>query len=81
MQRDVAVGVDVAHPEAPPGSRSDRHLPAVTDGVTAWPGGVGQQLRDSLDPPVDRDVVDLDTALGEQLLDVAERGGIDGRKR
>ena len=39
-------------------------LPAVPDGVPAGPGGVGQQWREPLDPPVDGDVVDLDAALG-----------------
>ncbi len=48
-------------------------LSAVADGVAAWPGGVGQQRREALDPPVDGDVVDLDPALGEQFLDVAVR--------
>jgi len=39
--------------------------------VPAWPRGLGQQRGEPLYPPVDRDVVDLDAALGEQLLDVA----------
>jgi hypothetical protein len=33
--------------------------------------GHGEQRRESLHPPVDGDVVDLDAALGEQLFDVA----------
>jgi hypothetical protein len=33
--------------------------------LPAWPSGVGQQRCESQHPPVDRDVVDLDTALGE----------------
>jgi hypothetical protein len=33
--------------------------------------GVGQQRREPLNPPVDRDVIDLDPASGEQFLDVA----------
>ena len=41
--------------------------------MAAGPGGVGQQRREPLDPPVDGDVVDLDAALGEQLLHVAVR--------
>ena len=41
------------------------HLPAVTEGVPARPSGVGQQRGEPQHPPVDRDVVDLDTALGE----------------
>jgi hypothetical protein len=46
-------------------------LPAVTDGVAAGPGSLGQQWREPLDPPVDRDVVDLDPALGKELFDIA----------
>jgi hypothetical protein len=47
------------------------HEPAVPDGVAAWLGGIGQQRREPQHPPGDGDVVDLDAALGEQLLDVA----------
>ena len=39
--------------------------------MAAGPGGVGQQWREPLYPPVDRDVVDLDAAFGEELFDVA----------
>ena len=46
-------------------------LPAVADSVAARLGGVGQQRREAHHPPVDGYVVDLDTALGEQRLDVA----------
>ena len=46
-------------------------MPAVTDGVAAGPSGIGHQRREPLHPPVDGDVVDLDAALGEQLLHVA----------
>jgi hypothetical protein len=46
-------------------------LPAVADGMAAGPGGLGQQRRKPQHPPIDRDVVDLDAAFGEQLLDVA----------
>jgi hypothetical protein len=48
-------------------------LPAVDDGMAAGPGGLGQQRRKPQHPPIDRDVVDLDAAFGEQLLDVAVR--------
>jgi hypothetical protein len=41
--------------------------------MPAWPGGVGQQRREPLDPPINGDVVDLNAAFGEEL----ERGGID----
>jgi hypothetical protein len=47
------------------------HLPAVTDGVPAGASGLGQQRRKPLHPPIDRHVVDLDTTLGEQLLDIS----------
>ncbi len=39
--------------------------------MPARPGGVGQQRCEPQHPPVDRDVVDLETALGQYLLDVA----------
>jgi hypothetical protein len=39
--------------------------------MAAGPGSLGQQRREPLDPPVDSDVVDLDTAFGEEFLDVA----------
>jgi hypothetical protein len=39
--------------------------------VTAEPGGVGQQWREPLHPPVHGDVVDLDAALHRQFLNVA----------
>jgi hypothetical protein len=35
------------------------------------PGGTGQQRSEPVHPAVDRDVIDLDAAFGEQLLDVA----------
>jgi hypothetical protein len=41
--------------------------------VAAGPGGVGQQRHELQHPAVDGDVVDLDPAFGEQLLDVAIR--------
>jgi hypothetical protein len=41
--------------------------------VAARPSGVGQQRREPQHPPVDRDMVDLDTSLDEQLFDVAIR--------
>jgi hypothetical protein len=46
-------------------------LPAVTDGVPTRPSGLGQQRREPQHPPVDRDVVNLDPALGEEFFDVA----------
>jgi hypothetical protein len=48
-------------------------LPAVADGVAAGPSGIGQLRREAHHPPVDGDVVDLDTSLDKQLFDVAIR--------
>ena len=39
--------------------------------MATGPGGLSEQRREPLHPPVDGDVVDLDAALGEQLLGVA----------
>jgi hypothetical protein len=39
--------------------------------VAARPGSVDQQRREPLHPAVDADLVDLDAALGQQLLNVA----------
>ncbi len=36
-----------------------------------WPGGVGQQPGEALDPAVDADVANFDAAFGEQFFDVA----------
>jgi hypothetical protein len=36
------------------------------------PGRISQQRREPLHPPVNGDVIDLDAALGQQLLHVAE---------
>ena len=47
-------------------------MPAVADTLTAGSGGLGEQRREPLHPPEDGDVVDLDTAFGEQFFDVAE---------
>jgi hypothetical protein len=48
-------------------------LPAITDGMATGPGSLGEQRREPLHPPVDRDVVDLHAAFGQQLLHVAVR--------
>ena len=73
---DLAELVDGSVDVAPPSG--DLHvgfvdLPAIADAVAAGPGSLGQQGREALDPAVDRDVVDLDAAFGQQLLDVAVR--------
>jgi hypothetical protein len=54
------------------------HLPAVTDGVSARPGGIGQQRREAQHPPVHRHMVRLDAALGEEFPEVAV-GQAEGR--
>jgi hypothetical protein len=41
--------------------------------VAGKPGGVGQQRGESLHPPVDGDVIDLDTTLDQQFFNVAIR--------
>jgi hypothetical protein len=44
----------------------------VSGSVPTRPGGgVGEQRGEPLHPPVDGDVVDVDAALGQQLLDVS----------
>jgi hypothetical protein len=45
-------------------------VPAITDDMPSGPGGLGELWSKPLDPPVHRHVVDLDAALGEELLDV-----------
>jgi hypothetical protein len=46
-------------------------LPAVSDDMPTRSGSLGKQRGEPQHPLVDRDVVDLDAAFGEQLLDVA----------
>jgi hypothetical protein len=45
--------------------------PPVGDRVPARSGGGREEWRESLHPSVDRDLVDLDPTLTEELLDVA----------
>jgi hypothetical protein len=71
---DLAELVDRAVHVAP--LPSDLHiglidLPAVTDGVAAGSGGLGQQWGKAHHPAIHHDVVDLDPAFCEQLLEVA----------
>ena len=47
------------------------HLPAVPEAMATWPGGVGRQRREALDPPGDGDVVDCHSALSQEFFDVA----------
>jgi hypothetical protein len=49
------------------------HEPTISHGVPARAGSLGEQAREPLHPPVDGDVVNLDTALGEEFLDVPVR--------
>ena len=46
------------------------HKPTITCSVPARPGCVDQQRREPLHPAVDGDVINLDTALPQQLLDI-----------
>jgi hypothetical protein len=45
-------------------------VPSIPDDVLSSPSGLGELRGEALDPAVDRDVVDLDPALGQELLDV-----------
>ncbi len=47
------------------------HKPSVADAVTAGPSRLDDQRREALDPPIDRDVSNLEAALGEQFFDIA----------
>jgi hypothetical protein len=44
--------------------------PAVPGGVPEWAGGVSEQRGEPLHPPVHGHVIDLDAALGQQLLHI-----------
>src|SRR5207253_8562317 len=46
--------------------------PPAADRVSARPGRVDQQWGEALHPPVQRDVVDVDAALREELFEVEE---------
>jgi hypothetical protein len=70
---DLAVLVDGSVDVAP--HAVDLHVclvdePAVTGCVPGEPGGVGQQQGEPLHPAVDRHMVDLDAAFGEEFLDI-----------
>ncbi len=45
-------------------------MPAITDGVLSGSRGLGELGSKPLDPPVHGHVIDLDPALGQELLDV-----------
>jgi hypothetical protein len=44
--------------------------PSITRRVPGESGGIGQQWREALHPPVDAEVVDLDATLDQQLLHI-----------
>ena len=47
------------------------HEPPITRAVPAEPGGVEQQRGEPLHPSVDRDVINLDSALEQEFFNVA----------
>ena len=47
--------------------------PAATNRVATRPSRVNQQRREALHPPLDGDVINLDTAFGEQLFNITVR--------
>jgi hypothetical protein len=47
------------------------HVPAIPHDVLAGPGSLRELRGEALDPPVHRDVVDLDAAFGEELFDIS----------
>ena len=46
-------------------------IPAAADAVPARPGGVNEQRREALNPPEHGHVSDIDSALGQEFLDIA----------
>jgi hypothetical protein len=63
-------------PEQVAPGASDLHVglvdvPAVADDVPPDSGRVDELGGEALHPSVDRDVVDIDAALGEEFLDIA----------
>ncbi len=59
-----------------PPSAGDPHvglidIPTVTDQVPTRPGRIREERGKALNPPVDRDVIDLDPTLPQQFLDIA----------
>jgi hypothetical protein len=45
--------------------------PAVTDGISVRVGRVDQDRREALHPPVQRDVINVDTTLSEEFFEIA----------
>ena len=46
-------------------------MPVIPHDVLSSPSRLRELWRETLDPPVDRDVVDLDAAFRQELLDVS----------
>ncbi len=53
-------------------------MPTIRDHVLPSSCGLGELRDEPLDPSEDRDVIDLDAALGEEPLDIAGRTGRTG---
>ena len=79
LDRDVDVdhlamlinsAVDIA-PDAGGLDVSLVHEPSIADAVTTWPRRVDQQRREALDLSVDRDVINLDSAFGQEFFHVS----------
>src|SRR6266540_1881062 len=70
---DLAELVDGSEQVSPPPSDLQVRLvnvPPIPHDVATGSGGLGELRGEPLDPPVHRDVVDLDAAFGQELLDV-----------
>src|SRR5436309_670188 len=66
---------------APPTGHLDVSLvdpPAVPDAMPAWACRPRQQRREALHPAEDADVVDLHSAFGQQLFNIAIRESVNG---
>jgi hypothetical protein len=50
--------------------------PVTAHAVAAWPGRLHQQRREPLDPSEQGDMVDLDAALSEELLQITVRQSV-----
>ena len=70
---DLAVLID-GSVHVPPPARDLHvgliHVPTTTNGVPAQPGGVNEQWREPLHPPVHGDVIDLDPGFRQELFHV-----------
>ena len=67
--------VKVSHPHSNP-QRLVAHLihkPAIASGMPRGASGVDELRRERLHPAIDRHVINLDTTLSQQLLDIAVR--------